>query len=218
MPMSSASPSLRYSELLAQYRKLHREGEPSINLPTEKTFPGTSVFPQARRIKAMIEKSGATSLLDYGCGKGQQYEARAINVPDAGVFESLQDFWDIDYIFRYDPAYEKFSRRPETTFDGVICTDVLEHCPAEDLPWIVRELFSFANKFVFASVAGHAAKKTLPNGENAHCTQKPGAWWQDLFEAVSSEFPAHRWELWHHVKNANGGFDEICVTRSLDDR
>jgi hypothetical protein len=63
-----------------------------------------------------------------------------------------------------------FSALPEGRFDGVVCTDVLEHCPEEDLPWIVGELFGYARLFVFANVACYPAAKKLPNGENAHCT------------------------------------------------
>lgn len=55
----------------------------------------------------------------------------------------------------------------------MICTDVLEHCPEEDIPWIVDELFAFARKFVYANIACFPARKQLPSGGNAHCTVKP---------------------------------------------
>ncbi len=77
----------------------------------------------------------------------------------------------------YDPGYAPFSELPEGDFDGVICTDVLEHCAEEDMGWILDELFGFARKFVFANVACFPARKTLPSGGNAHCTIKPAKWW-----------------------------------------
>lgn len=209
MPYTRTFPSPRYSDLLAQYRRLHLDGEPRINLPREKTFPGISLFPQISRIAKLIHRTGASTLLDYGCGKGQQYEARGINIPGEGFFETVQDYWDVDFIFCYDPAYPLYSKRPDVQVEGVICTDVLEHCPEEDLDWIVDDLFSLAGKFVFASVAGHAAKKTLPNGENAHCTQRSPDWWQQLFERVARSHQGIEWEVWHHQKNSSGGFDEV---------
>lgn len=218
MPNYPSNPSSRYAELIQQYRKLHLEGEPNLNLPSDRTFPGTSVFPQASRIKSIIRRTGATTLLDYGCGKGKQYEARNIEIPGEGVFETLQDYWDLDFIYCFDPAYPRFSRAPDFAVGGVICTDVLEHCHAEDLTWIVDELFSHADSFVFASVAGHPAKKLLPNGENAHCTQKPPDWWKGLFESAAVKFPQIVWELWHHVKNPSGGFDEVCITGGIGSR
>ena len=211
MPYTRISPSCRYSELIAQYRRLHLEGEPRLNLPREMTFPGVSLFPQAARIELLIRRTGAKTLLDYGCGKGQQYEAKSINVPGAGIFETVQDFWNVDYIYCYDPAYPLYTRRPDMRFDGVICTDVLEHCPEEDLEWIIDDIFSFAERFVFASVAGHAAKKVLPNGENAHCTQRMPEWWQKLFERTARSHPGTEWEVWHHQKNEAGGFDEVKI-------
>ena len=214
MPNFRSNPSSRYSELIQQYQRLHLEGEPNLNLPSEKTFPGTSVFPQATRIKSLIRRTGACTLLDYGCGKGQQYEARSIEIPVDGTYETLQDYWDLDFIYCYDPAYSRFSKAPDFSVDGVICTDVLEHCPEDDLGWIVEELFSCADVFVFASVAGHPAKKILPNGENAHCTQKSPEWWKGIFESVGRKSPRVVWELWHHVKNSQGGFDEVCVSSS----
>lgn len=218
MPNFRSNPSSRYTELIQQYKKLHLEGEPNLNLPSDKTFPGTSVFPQAVRIKSLIRRTGASSLLDYGCGKGQQYEARSVEIPGEGVFETLQDYWDLDYIYCYDPAYPRFSKAPDFSVDGVICTDVLEHCPTEDLGWIIEELFAHADVFVFASVAGHAAKKILPNGENAHCTQKSPEWWKALFECAAGKAPHVVWELWHHVKNSRGGFDEVCIQSGASQR
>ena len=214
MPNNRPSASSRYSELIRQYQRLHLEGDARLNLPSEKTFPGTSVFPQAKRIKSLIRRTQAATLLDYGCGKGQQYEAYGIEIPGEGVYETLQDYWDVDFIYCFDPAYARFAKLPELAVDGVICTDVLEHCPEDDLPWIVNELFSLADTFVFASVAGHPAKKVLPNGENAHCTQQSPDWWKSLFESAAQSSPGIVWELWHHVKNARGGFDEVCVTSS----
>ena len=63
--------------------------------------------------------------------------------------------------------------------------DVLEHCPEQDLRWIVAEIFGFANRFVFANVASYEAMTTLPNGENAHCTVRPSEWWNAVFAKPS---------------------------------
>ena len=72
-----------------------------------------------------------------------------------------------------------------------------EHCPEQDLPWIVDELFTYAKKFVFASVAGYPAGKLLPNGENAHCTQLDAAWWKNLFDTAAARHPQVSWEVWY---------------------
>jgi len=120
-------------------------------------------------------------------------------------WNSMQEYWGVESIRCYDPGHPPFSVLPEGGFDAVICTDVLEHCPEEDLPWIVGELFGYARRFVFANVACYPAAKTLPNGENAHCTIRPVAFWRALFDraaldAASDQAAAERsgllWEVW----------------------
>ena len=88
----------------------------------------------------------------------------------------------------------------------MICTDVLEHCPEDDVPWIVDELFGYANMFVFANVACYPAHKVLPNGENAHCTIQPPEWWERLFGDTAKRHGSVDWEVWVAYM-AGGGAD-----------
>ncbi len=190
-----SAPSPRYRELLSQYRHLHVHGEQRMNLPAEKTYNGRSLPRHAGRIKDLIDRHGARTLLDYGSGKGHQYRPLEVRLPDGRVFRSIPAFWGIESVACYDPAYEPFSQMPTGMFDGVICTDVLEHCPEQDIPWILGELFGFAQKFVFANVACYPAMKHLPNGENAHCTVRPAAWWSEQLACISAAHPKVRYEF-----------------------
>jgi hypothetical protein len=183
---SRASPSPRYRRLLEQYQQMHLLGDQHTGAPPEETFPGASLPRQAPSIKRLIKATGATTLLDYGCGKGQQYLPRRITDSDEGIeYPDMQSYWGVKTIQRYDPAYQPFTQLPSGKFEGVICTDVLEHCPEEDIPWILGELFGYATKFVFANVACFPAKKRLPSGGNAHCTIKPVRWWEEQLEGAS---------------------------------
>jgi hypothetical protein len=193
---SRAQPSPRYAELQQMYRSMHREGEKFLNIPPEQTFPGQSLPPQAGRIKRLIDATGAKSLLDYGSGKGLQYQPMRVNLPDGMHCDSIQAFWGVTDIRCFDPAYLPFSALPVGTFDGVVSTDVLEHCPEDDIPWIIDEIFSYATRFVFANVACYPAKKRLPNGENAHCTIRPPEWWRAIVESVAARHPNLLWEFW----------------------
>lgn len=191
---SRQNPSERYKELNTYYRQLHKEGEKNLNLEAEKTFPGFSVLSQVERIKDLCELYSAENLLDYGSGKGQQYSVPLVDVGGSEK-ELLVDYWDVMSVHCYDPAYEPFIKLPDETFDGVISTDVLEHCPEDDVDWIVGEMFSFAKTFVLANVACYPAKKTLPNGENAHTTIKPAEWWVEKFAAASAASGVEKWVL-----------------------
>ena len=198
------NPSARYRRLIELYREMHVRGELVRGIAPEHTFPGASLIPQAHHVRRLIEQTGARSILDYGSGKGCQYRpiALAPHGQNSGSqrWQSVQEYWKVDRVVCYDPAYVPFSSLPKGSFDGVICTDVLEHCPQDDLPWIVEELFSFATRFVFASVACHPAMKRLPNGENTHCTVQPAEYWQELFSSVAGRRPGLVWEVRAYTK------------------
>jgi hypothetical protein len=204
MPYSRSNPSARYRELTALYRSLHREGEKRLGLTPEETYPGVSLLPHVKRIKELIKRTGAATLLDYGCGKGMQYEPHRLTVPGEGVFDGVIEYWDIDELRCYDPCYERYCTLPEGRFDGVISTDVLEHCTEDDIPWIVDEMFAYARRFVFACIACYAAKTTLPNGENAHTTVHPFAWWQEIFSTAAARHPDVIWKIFAEEHEHDG--------------
>src|SRR5687767_11736248 len=191
-----ASPSPRYRRLIEQYKLMHVDGETRLGIPPDQTFTGQSLPEQAPHIKRLIERTRAQSILDYGSGKGQQYWPRRVVDSQMHIeHPDIRSYWGITEIRCFDPGYEPLSELPGGTFDGVICTDVLEHCPEEDIAWILGELFAFARKFVFANIACFPARKTLPSGGNAHCTVKPVRWWQEEIEGAARGNPAVSYEF-----------------------
>jgi hypothetical protein len=111
--------------LLALYQQMHLEGERLLGLPPERTFTGGSLLRHVPDIKELIDATGARTLLDYGSGKGQQYAARNLELPDGSRIETLADYWGGAFITSYDPAYEPLSRLPVGRFDG----GGLHRCP-----------------------------------------------------------------------------------------
>ena len=88
---------------------------------------------------------------------------------------------------------------PERTFPGSSLraqAERIKHCPEQDIPWIIEEIFSYATRFVFANVVCYPARKRLPTGENAHCTIKPVEWWGTLIEGIAERRPSVVWEVW----------------------
>ena len=153
-------------------------------------FPGESLARNAKQIGRFISICKARTILDYGSGKGEQYKIKNVPLPGGRVVESILDFWGNPKVQCYDPAYPPFSEPPTNKFDGVICTDVLEHCPEEDVDWILEEMFTFSRKFVFANIACYPAQKILPDGSNAHCTIKSVSWWQEKIISASRKSPS----------------------------
>jgi hypothetical protein len=197
------APSPRYRRLIEQYQLMHLHGETHLGIPPEQTFPGHSLPKQAPHIKRLIKRTGSKSILDYGSGKGQQYwPLRIVDSEDGIDYPDIKSYWAVEQVRCYDPAYSPFSEMPNGRYDGVICTDVLEHCPEEDIPWILRELFRFAKKFVYANIACFPARKRLPSGGNAHCTIKPVNWWKEQIDSAARSSPGLLYEFrLAHIKN-----------------
>jgi hypothetical protein len=182
---------------------MHAEGETRLGIPPEQTFPGISLLPHVGRIKGLIDATGARSILDYGSGKGLQYRPQRIVIGGKHVADGVAEYWDVDEVRCYDPGYPAHRDLPSEKFDGVISTDVLEHCPEEDLEWILDEILGFATRFVFLNVACFPARKSLPNGENAHITVYPPQWWRERVAARAAARPGLIWHL--HAAHPSGG-------------
>lgn len=138
---------------------------------TDSKFGANLSRVHVQRIGALIQWAKAESLLDYGCGIGQQYTVHKIHQQ-----------WNVEMPTLYDPAITEFEQLPDEIFDGVICTDVLEHIPESGLVEIIDEIISKADKFIYFHISTRLANTILPNGENAHCTVYPHKWWVRLIQ------------------------------------
>lgn len=138
---------------LEQYQLLHREKEYGVS--------GDGHVPQI--ISLMSED--ADSILDYGAG--QSNTAHLLKLKTG-----------IEDVVAYDPAVVGRSEKPRRSFDVVVCTDVMEHIPEDEILGVLLDIRRYANKEAIFAIALREAAQTLPNGENAHCTVKPAAWWE----------------------------------------
>ncbi|WP_424975166.1 class I SAM-dependent methyltransferase [Dinoroseobacter sp. S124A] len=142
----------RSEDLISEYRKVHAGkvyGQTS-ELLTGYILRQVAFLPPPRRI------------FDYGCG-----QARTV--------DWLAKIFDAE-AYRYDPGLPDHAERPEVTADLVICTDVMEHIPLEDVDRVLAEIRSIS-PHAFFNISCVKAAEILPNGENAHCTVRPARWW-----------------------------------------
>ena len=140
-------------------------------------FQGSSLLKHVKEIAELVSKTGSTTLLDYGCGSGIQYSLHSSHLYWGGILPTL-----------YDPASREHSSRPSGKFDGVICTDVAEHIPEEEIDDFLDDIFGYADKFIFITICTRPAKKLLPDGRNTHLTVRPEEWWIDKIKAVSEKY------------------------------
>ena len=57
------------------------------------------------------------------------------------------------------------------------------------------EIFQASRRFIYVVAACYPARKFLPDGQNAHCTVEPPAWWESQVEAASRRNPGIQWVL-----------------------
>ncbi len=191
-PDDRDSASSRYRNLIALYEDMHQRGDTLNNIAADQTFDGRSLVGHLQSIATVARQFDARTMLDYGCGKGLAYNNK-VQLADGSVVDDAKSLWGVDEITLYDPGYAPYSTLPAGSFDGVVCTDVLEHCPEEDVHWIVGELFGFARRFVYCTISCRLAVKQLPTGENAHITVHPPQWWQSIFNEVAARHPDVRY-------------------------
>ena len=118
----------------------------------------------AEAVRSLVDRFGATSVLDYGCGEG-------------GLKRALRPMCDSRIrIDEYDVAVSGKDVRPVFA-DLVVCTDVLEHVEPELLAAVLAHLKLLARKAVFAVIATRPSGKIMADGRNAHLIQESSEWW-----------------------------------------
>lgn len=121
-------------------------------------------------IEVMAKSLNTRDILDYGCGKG----TLAMHFPFT--------------VKQYDPAIPRHAELPEPA-DIVVCTDVLEHIEPELIGNVLDHLKELTKKALYATVCTKLAKKSLPDGRNAHLIIESPKWWfaaiEDRFEIIN---------------------------------
>lgn len=136
-------------------------------------FLGLSILNHAKEIGQLIKEVDAKTVLDFGCGRGDAYRSP----------HKVHHQWGLPRasVYLYDPAFHH-APMPTGKFDLVVCSDVLEHIPPEEVDGFIARLFGFAKKAVWASVCCRPAKKVFPGTDtNLHVCIRPYQWWHDTF-------------------------------------
>ena len=177
--------SKNYRDLIKIYEHLHKNGTNLEN--SENTFDGKSLFFYFELIKQLIEKTKSKSLIDFGCGKVKYY-FNNLNIKE-NEYKNICEYWGIKDCYLYDPGVEEFSNYPPKPKDGVICVDVVEHIPPEDVFKFIEDIFKLAKKFIFIVIACYPALKTLPDGRNVHLTLLKPSEWKVIISMLHKRYP-----------------------------
>ena len=129
-----------------------------------KTKPnyGSSSIEFYQPLRPLLFDVGAKRVLEYGAGRSRLIDTIK---QQSGISAE-----------RYDPAIPDMAILPKAPFDLVFCIDVMEHIPENEVGKVLADIRNLSQK-AFFHVSTRYARAILPNGENAHATVKPAAWW-----------------------------------------
>ena len=117
-----------------------------------KSWAGYDVVKYQTKIKDLVDRYDAKTILDYGCGKGLQYK-EPLPYASKDNWQTFDEYLGVT-VYKYDPCVPEHSTLPPvgTKFDGVICTQVLNSIPDDDMPWVRDLLEGYATKFCFVGL------------------------------------------------------------------
>ena len=174
-----------YYDVIKKYKVFHENG--IKNQPGFSTFLGYSLTKWILKIQEIIKTNDCNSLLDFGCGKAFLYKNK-FKIGDK-EFTNLSELWNLKNIYLYDPGLEEYSDYPKGKYDGIICTDVVEHIPENDVLNFIDELFKLSNKFIFVVIATMPASKYFDDGKNIHLSLKDQEEWKKIFLEFKKKYP-----------------------------
>jgi hypothetical protein len=181
--MNNLALSPKGQELVALYNQMAVHGyDRQDQTHVDVAFSDFELRAYRMQVQQVLLDNQISSVLDYGCG-GSNWYATGF---DPESQQSAVEYFQLSRAWRYEPARDIDERKP---VDCVISFDVLEHIFIADVPNVLRDMFSYANKLLILNIACYPAAARLPNGENAHITVRDPLWWKGLLDAISVEFP-----------------------------
>jgi len=170
-------------ELIEMYDAMAKEGYDRVDEQRiEVAFSDFELRPYRSQIRSILNEHSISTVLDYGCG-GSDWSAKGF---DDESNNSAVEYFRLENAFRYEPARDLDERQK---VDCVVSFDVLEHIFISDVPAVLRDMFSYASKAIVLNAACYSAAAKLPNGENAHITVRPPAWWKGMVDSIAVEYP-----------------------------
>ena len=173
-----------------------RNGE-MVSMSTNPVFDGGGVKRVSDAVLKYVEANKGCTVLDYGCGNAIHWHKRVQLKQD--LFATYTEFLgpNMSGFYRYDPAHPIYNKRPNGRYDLIVCTDVLEHVPIDEMPAVLEEIASYMlnhSEAIF-SIPKKESKNAFRDGENMHCTLMSFDEWAKL---ISKHIPKKKISIFHY--------------------
>ena len=142
-----------------EYRRLNREAHADPRY-------GTTGHMHADLVQSVIDRAGAKTLLDYGCGK-----------------QTLRGALSGAEYRGYDPALPGLDGHPEAA-DVVYCGDVMEHVETDCTDAVLGDVVRLAEKAAVFVICCAPGARILGDGKPAHRNVHPAGFWRDRLERL----------------------------------
>lgn len=128
----------------------------------------------------------------------EEHRARSVldcRIPALAANPSLRlpEASGIEQVIAFDPTQPAAADASAANVDAVVCLQMLEYVPDEDVPWLLDELFSRARNLLYCGV--DESPQSRVNGSLVARRKRTAAWWQYEFELVARHHPSVRWRL-----------------------
>lgn len=121
----------------------------------------------APRLRENLYNYSCKTMLDYGSGKGHQYS-----------IEHMDQYLDVG-VDMYDPGIPGIDTLQDKTYDAVVCNNVLQLIPEEEIDSALAEIFAKATKFVMITTTPMpSTTKFFDDGTNININVQLESYWQ----------------------------------------
>ena len=174
-----------------QYYKDIFEGKPFLRDGKEITINEKSVFDGGGiqliydELEYELDKRGSGTVLDFGSGTGVHW-TKKVRIPGQRELQTASEFFGprLRGFYRYDPAHPEYCIKPIGKFDIIMCTEVLEHIPTDELPELLTEMKSYLTDdgVVILTIPKGLSNNAFPDGKNLHITLMETKEWNELLD------------------------------------
>jgi hypothetical protein len=165
------------------------------HLSHPKWWSGSIDPDNADHIAELVRAVGAMRIADYGSGKGYQYLVDRVHERWGGILPHC-----------YDPGVVRLNRLlMPGQFDGLICTDVMEHIRQDDVDDVLEDVFALLHvnrpTFAYFNIFCNLAGKEFSDGLNVHLTVRPPDWWDKKFRKFRQRSDVRIWVDYEYLRD-----------------